>query len=198
MDTDQKYPLAPSSVMPRSDGEFATNNFQSNYNQRKKKRIRSFFLTTIFITGIILLFSLVFLRIKSPKMRLENIKIANDGDGRLNFSAQLFLRNRNFWRYDYDSTLGTINTEGGVTIGQFVISDGEVRRRSTKKNYVMANIILPSRFNNTSGILPLITEAKIRGKVKVFRVFKWKKTVDLSCTMSINLTISAIQDLDCR
>lgn len=197
MATDQKYPLAPSNVMPRSDAEFGTNNFQSN-NQRRKNRIRSIFLLTIFLTGIILVFSFTFLRIKSPKLRLENIRISNDGDGRIIFSAQVYLRNRNFWRYDYDSTLGTINTADGTSIGQFVIPDGEVRRRSTKKNYVMANINLPSRLNDTSGILPVISEAKMRGKVKVFRVFSWKKTVDLSCTMSINLTISAIEDLDCQ
>ncbi|KAG5593290.1 hypothetical protein H5410_043804 [Solanum commersonii] len=146
MATDQKYPLAPSNIMPRSDAEFATNNFQSN-NQRRKKKLR---------------------------------KIGN------------------FWRYDYDSTLATINTAEGTTIGEFVIPDGEVRRRSTKKVYVMENIILPSRLNNTSGILPVISEAKMRGKVKVFMVFRWKKNVDLNCTMSINLTISAIQDLDCQ
>ncbi|KAK6783382.1 hypothetical protein RDI58_021179 [Solanum bulbocastanum] len=197
MATDQKYPLAPSNIMPRSDAEFATNNFQSN-NQRRKKKLRSIFLLTIFLTGIILLFSFTFLRIKSPKIRIENIRITNDGDGRINFSAQVFLRNRNFWRYNYDSTIGTINTAEGTTIGRFVIPDGEVRRRSTKKVYVMENIILPSRLNNTSGILPVISEAKMRGKVKVFRVFRWKKNVDLSCTMSINLTISAIQDLDCQ
>ncbi|KAM3396689.1 hypothetical protein P3S68_000201 [Capsicum galapagoense] len=194
----QSYPLAPSSVMPRSDAEFATNNFQSNYNQRRKNKIRSIFLITIFLIGIILLFSFTFLRIKLPKMRLENITISNDGDSRIIFSAQVYLRNRNFWRYHYDSTLGTINTAGGATIGQFVIPDGEIRRRSTKKNYVMANINLPSRLNNTSGVLPVISEAKMRGKVKVFRVFRWKKTADLNCKMSINLTISAIQDLDCE
>uniref|UniRef100_A0A3Q7HWE8 Late embryogenesis abundant protein LEA-2 subgroup domain-containing protein n=1 Tax=Solanum lycopersicum TaxID=4081 RepID=A0A3Q7HWE8_SOLLC len=197
MATDQKYPLAPSNIMPRSDAEFATTNFQSN-NQRRKKKLRNIFLLTIFLTGIILLFSFTFLRIKSPKIRIENIRITNDGDGMINFSAQVFLRNRNFWRYDYDSTLGTINTAEGTTIGRFVIPDGEARRRSTQKVYVIANINLPSRINNTSGILPVISEAKMRGKLKVFRVFRWKKTVDLSCTMSINLTISAIQDLDCQ
>ncbi|TMW93114.1 hypothetical protein EJD97_012164 [Solanum chilense] len=197
MATDQKYPLAPSNIMPRSDAEFATNNFQSN-NQRRKKKLRNIFLLAIFLTGIILLFSFTFLRIKSPKILIENIRITNDGDGIINFSAQVFLRNRNFWRYDYDSTLGTINTAEGTTIGRFVIPDGEARRRSTQKVYVIANINLPSRINNTSGILPVISEAKMRGKVKVFRVFRWKKTVDLSCTMSINLTISAIQDLECQ
>ncbi|MCD9643696.1 hypothetical protein HAX54_031352 [Datura stramonium] len=196
----QSYPLAPSSVMPRSDAESATNNFQSNIVRRRKQKFKSIFLLTIFLTVIVLIFSLIFLRIKSPKIRLENIRISNDGDGRINFSAQVFLRNRNFWRYDYDSTLGTINSvAGGATIGRFVIPDGEARRRSTQKIYVIADITLPSRLNNnTSGILPVISEAKIRGKVKVFRVFRKKETADLNCTMSINLTISAIQDLDCQ
>ncbi|KAJ8526968.1 hypothetical protein K7X08_029445 [Anisodus acutangulus] len=195
----QSYPLAPSSVMPRSDAELATNNFQYSNNLRRKNRIRSILLFTIFLTGIILLFSFTFVRIKSPKVRLENIRISNDGDGRINFSAQVFMRNRNFWRYDYDTTVGTINSAGGNTIGQFIISGGEARRRSTEKIYVMANINLPSRLNiSNSGILPVISKAKIRGKVKVFRVFRSKKTADLSCTMSINLPISAIQDLDCQ
>ncbi|XP_060211035.1 uncharacterized protein LOC132638065 [Lycium barbarum] len=192
----QSYPLAPSSIMPRSDAESATNNFQYSNNLRRKNRIRSIVLFTIFLTGIILVFSFIFVRFKSPKLRLENIRISNDGDGRIIFSAQLFMRNRNFWRYDFDSTIGAINSAGGETIGQFVIPEGEARRRSTKKLYVMANIILPSRLN-TTGILPVTSQAKIRGKVKVFRVFKRKKSADLSCTMSLNLPISAIQDLDC-
>ncbi|XP_059318805.1 uncharacterized protein LOC132069479 [Lycium ferocissimum] len=192
----QSYPLAPSSIMPRSDAESATNNFQYSNNLRRKNRIRSIVLFTIFLTGIILVFSFIFVRFKTPKLRLENIRISNDGDGRIIFSAQLFMRNRNFWRYDFDSTIGTINSAGGETIGQFVIPEGEARRRSTKKLYVMADIILPSRLN-TTGILPVTSRAKIRGKVKVFRVFKRKKSADLSCTMSLNLPISAIQDLDC-
>lgn len=202
MATDQKYqqsyPLAPSNFMPRSDAESLAN-FQAN-NIKRKNKIRNILFFTLFVTGIVLLFSLIFVRIKSPQIWLENIRVTNDSDGNnINFAAQIFVRNSNYWRYEFDSTLGTI-TSGGETIGQFIIPNAEVRRRSTKKHYINANIITLARqgVNNTNGILPVTSQAMLRGKLQIFRVFRRKKSADLSCTMNINLTISAIQDLDCK
>nr|XP_009760571.1 PREDICTED: uncharacterized protein LOC104212899 [Nicotiana sylvestris]XP_016493851.1 PREDICTED: uncharacterized protein LOC107813147 [Nicotiana tabacum] len=202
MATDQKYqqsyPLAPSNFMPRSDAESLAN-FQAN-NIKRKNKIRNILFFTLFVTGIVLLFSLIFVRIKSPQIWLENIRVTNDSDGNnINFSAQVFVRNHNYWRYEFDSSLATI-TSGSVTIGQFIIPETEVRRRSTKKLYINANIVTFARqgVNNTNGILPVTSLAKIRGELQIFRVFRRKKSADLSCTMNINLTISAIQDLDCK
>ncbi|OIT24730.1 PREDICTED: uncharacterized protein LOC109216166 [Nicotiana attenuata] len=201
MATDQKYqqsyPLAPSNFMPRSDAESLAN-FRSN-NIKKENKIRNILFFTMFVAGIVLLFSLIFVRIKSPQIWLENIRVSNNGDGNINFAAQVFVRNSNYWRYEFDSTLGTI-TSGGETVGQFIIPEAEVRRRSTKKLYINANIVTPARqgVSNTNGILPVTSQAMLRGKLQIFRVFRRKKSADLSCTMNINLTISAIQDLDCK
>lgn len=193
----QGYPLAPSTVVPRSDEEYA-NNYQSDEQMKKKKRMKCFAYIAIFAVFqivVILIFSLTVMRVKTPKVRLGDIVVANDPTGNLRFNARVLVKNNNFGRYKFDSTVGTVSS-GSNNVGQFVIDDARVRARSTKKIAVIAD--LTSSSNTSSGSLDLIIEAKLRGKVELMKVIKRKKTADMYCTMTVNLSTNAVQILRCK
>ncbi|KAL2524987.1 Late [Abeliophyllum distichum] len=195
----QGYPLAPARVMPRSDEESTAFQSIDDHELKKKKRLKCFAyiaLFAVFQTIIILVFALTVMRVKTPKVRLGEVSVSStNGNGGIRFSARVLVRNRNFGHYKFDDTIATIKS-GDVTLGQFVIQESRARARSTKKLYIIADINSSSA--NTSGVLPLSVEAKLRGKVHLMKVIKKKKYADMSCTLLINLATNAVQDLNCK
>ncbi|CAK9187224.1 unnamed protein product [Ilex paraguariensis] len=91
------------------------------------------------------------------------------------YPPQVTVKNTNFGHYKFESSMGTI-TSGGVTIGQFVIPEGRAKARSTKKVYINAEL-LPS--NTGNGVLELISQARLSGKVELMKVIKKKKSADM-------------------
>lgn len=72
------YPLAPASVMPRSDEESAAFRSIDEHELKKKKRLRCFAYIAIFAvfqTIIILVFALTVMRFKTPKVELTYLKL---------------------------------------------------------------------------------------------------------------------------
>ncbi|CAI9772671.1 unnamed protein product [Fraxinus pennsylvanica] len=195
----QGYPLAPASVMPRSDEESAAFRTIDNDELKKKKRLKCFVyiaLFAVFQTIIILVFALTVMRIKTPKVRLGDVSIGStNGTGEFRFSARVLVRNRNFGHYKFDDAIATIKS-GDVTIGQFVIPESRAKARSTKRLNIITDI--NSSSGNNSGVLPLSVEAKLQGKVHIMKVIKRKKSADMNCTMSINLATNVVQDLNCN
>ncbi|KAK4422560.1 hypothetical protein Salat_1838500 [Sesamum alatum] len=190
----QGYPLAPASIVPRSDEEHG-NNYQSEEQIKKKKRMKCFAYIAafaVFQTIIILVFALTVMRVKSPKVRLGDVTVTNYGNGNIRFTARVLVKNTNFGRYKFDSSIATIRT-GTNVVGQFVIPDSRARARSTKKIYVIADL------TNVSGTDTALTvETALRGKVELMKVIKRKKSGEMSCTMNVNLSTNAVQDLRCK
>ncbi|KAI3453765.1 hypothetical protein Pfo_010428 [Paulownia fortunei] len=193
----QGYPLAPATIVPRSDEEYATNNYQSEEQMKKKKRMKCFAYIAafaVFQTIIIIVFALTVMRVKSPKVRLGDITVADVGSGNVRFTARVLVKNTNFGRYKFDSTLATVRF-GNNNVGQFVIPDARARARSTKRIYVMADL---SSSSTNSGTLDLIVEARLRGKVELMKVIKRNKSANMNCTMTINLSTNVVQNLRCN
>ncbi|CAI9759368.1 unnamed protein product [Fraxinus pennsylvanica] len=195
----QGYPLAPASVMPRSDEESAAFRSIDNQELKKKKRLKCFTYIAIFAVFqaiIILVFALTVMRVKTPKVRLGDVSISRtNGTGEFRFTAIVLVRNRNFGHYKFDDTMATIKS-GDATVGLFVIPESRAKARSTRRLNVIADI--NSSSGNNSGVLPLSVEAKLRGKVRLIKVIKRNKSADMNCTMSINLATNAVQDLNCN
>lgn len=198
----QGYPLAPSTVVPRSDQEYGTNNYHSQDQMmmmKKKKRMKCLAyiaLFGVFQTVIILVVALTIMRVKAPKVRLDEVTVTNDGSGNVRLTARVLVKNTNFGRYKFDSGVATVTSGAGgsSSVGQFVIPDGRARARSTKKTYVIADL----RSSTDSGALALNVEARLRGKVELMRVIKRKKSAEMNCTMTINLPTSSVQNLRCK
>ncbi|PIM99288.1 hypothetical protein CDL12_28222 [Handroanthus impetiginosus] len=193
----QGYPLAPATIVPRSDEEHATNYQYQEQIMKKRKRMKCLAYIAIFAvfqTIVIAVFALTVMRVKTPKVRLEDVAVTNN-NGNLRFAAQVVVRNRNFARYKFDSSLATVRSENN-NVGEFAIPDNRVRARSTKKMYVVADLSTSNTANNS--VLGLSVEGRLRGKVELLRVIKRNKSAEMNCTISIDLATSAVQDLSCK
>ncbi|KAL8498533.1 hypothetical protein ACS0TY_021747 [Phlomoides rotata] len=192
--------LAPSS-MPRSDAENANINYQFELmRNKKKKRMRCMAYIAIFalIQIIVTLYiALAVIRVKSPRLRMDRVVVSSDPSGDLRFAARVLVRNRNFGRYKFDATYATVRStnNNNNNVGQFLIDDeGRVRARSTKKIAVIWDV---RSSNSSSRSMDLMVEAKMRGKVEVFRVIKRRKSGDMNCSMTVDLDTNGVRNLRC-
>ncbi|XP_073303900.1 late embryogenesis abundant protein At1g64065-like [Primulina huaijiensis] len=194
----QVYPLAPA-TMPRSDQESATN-YRSEQAMKKKKRMKCLAYIAAFAvlqTIVIVVFSVVFLRFKTPKVRMEQVTITNIGNGNIvSFSARVTVKNTNYGRYKFDSSLATITSGNGVVLGQLAIPEERAGARSTKRILVVGDLASPT--GDSNGNLAVTIAANLRGKVEILRIIKRKKSADMLCTMTINLPTNSVQDLACK
>ncbi|KAL3619225.1 hypothetical protein CASFOL_036795 [Castilleja foliolosa] len=197
----QGYPLAPSTIMPRSDAEYvATNHQQSQLQTRKKKRAKclAYIAALAVIQAIIIaVFVLVIVRIRTPRVRLQDVQVANNVAGNnVRLIARVSIRNRNFGRYEFDSSVANIRS-GNVNVGSFVIDDARVRARSTRRFHVIQNLS-GTNLNSNSSVLDLTVEARLRGKVRTLWVIRRNRTARLNCAMRVNLSTNDVQSLRCE
>ena len=182
---------------------------------RRKKRIKlAIYIAAfaVFQTIVILVFALTVMRVKTPKVRLgTNITFQNFNTGTqaspsfdLSFTTQVGIKNTNFGPYKYDSTIATFMYQG-VTIGQVTIPKGKAGLRSTKKVTVTVNVNSNALSSTTglgselgAGVLTLNGQAKLSGKVELMFVMKKKKSAEMNCSMTIDLSSKAIQSMICE
>ena len=182
---------------------------------RRKKRIKlAIYIAAfaVFQTIVILVFALTVMRVKTPKVRLgTNITFQNFNTGTqaspsfdLSFATQVGIKNTNFGPYKYDSTIATFMYQG-VTIGQVTIPKGKAGLRSTKKVTVTVNVNSNALSSTTglgselgAGVLTLNGQAKLSGKVELMFVMKKKKSAEMNCSMTIDLSSKAIQSMICE
>ncbi|KAB1215405.1 hypothetical protein CJ030_MR4G025305 [Morella rubra] len=204
----QDYPLAPAKAHPRSDEE--SNNLSSDELRRKKRIKLAIYIVAFAVFQVIVItaFALTIMKVKTPKVRLGTVALSNVNTSNqsfdISFTTQVRIKNTNFGPYKYDATNATF-TYQGEAVGQVNIPKSKAGMRSTKKVSVTVNVnsnALPSTSNLGSdlgsGVLTLSSHAKLSGKVELMFVMKKKKSAEMSCTMSINVSTKAVQDLTCE
>ncbi|XP_050255090.1 late embryogenesis abundant protein At1g64065-like [Quercus robur] len=197
---------------PRSDEEFGSKT--SVEELKRKKRINLIIYIAAFVvfqTIVILVFALIVMPVKITKVWLgNNVKFHNVTTSNstspsfdINFTTQLRVYNTNFGPYKYDSTIATFMYKG-VSVGQVTIPKGKAGLRSTKKVGVTVNVNskdLPTSANLAgdldSGLLMLNNHSKLSGKVELMFIMKKKKSVEMNCTMTINLSSKEIHSMIC-
>ncbi|KAL0408126.1 UNVERIFIED_CONTAM: hypothetical protein Sradi_1747000 [Sesamum radiatum] len=93
----------------------------------------------VFQTAIILLFVLIFMKLRSPKVRfnaiaVESFSSTNNNSTSFNMTmlAQVAIKNNNFGDFKYEnSTLSILYN--GVKVGEAVVPRGSAGPRKTKK-----------------------------------------------------------------
>lgn len=92
----------------------------------------------------------------------------------------------------------------GVTLTQVTIPNDKAALRSTKKICVTVNVnsnALPSNTSLTSelsaGFLILNSHAEFSGKVVLMFVMKKRKSAEMNCTMTIDLSTKEVQATSC-
>ena len=162
----------------------------------------------VFQTIIILVFAPTLLKIKSPKLRFGKVDVESFSNSTSAFTmklqAQVAVKNTNFGYFKYPNNTIPI-TYGGVTVGEVVVPKGRARARSTNRFMVTVELSYDQLSNNStlgsdinSGLLPLVSRAKLPGKIHLMKVMKKKKTAEMYCTIKVNLMNRVVQDLKCK
>ncbi|KAA8539984.1 hypothetical protein F0562_026676 [Nyssa sinensis] len=140
---------------------------------RRRKRMKCIVYVVafaVFQTGIIMLFALTVMKIKTPKFRVRSATIApfvdptSNGPFNITMNAELGVKNTNFGHYKFDSSNITFFSMG-TPIGNAFIPNARARARSTKKFNVTIELTLP----NSSGVVPLTSQSTLRGKVELMK-----------------------------
>ncbi|KAK9276910.1 hypothetical protein L1049_006447 [Liquidambar formosana] len=195
----------------RSDEESAT--LQSKEFRRKRRiRIAAYIVAfAVFQSIIIAIFAVTVMKYRTPKFRLGKITVetlvsnpAPSPSFNTRFVAQVTVKNTNFGPYKFDNSTATF-TYGGMTVGQVVIPKGKAGLRSTKKIDVTVDLNSDALASTSSlgsdissGILKLSTQAKLSGKVELMFVMKKKKSAQMNCTLTFDLSAKALQALECN
>ncbi|XP_022773307.1 late embryogenesis abundant protein At1g64065-like [Durio zibethinus] len=211
----QMHPLAPANEHPRSDGESASLQLEE---LKRKKRIKYAVYIAAFVvfqTIVILVFALTVMRVKNPKVRIgrvtiETMETNNTGTAAaapsfdLKFIAQVTVKNTNFGHYRFDYSTLTFLYDG-VIVGEAIIPKARARARSTKRLDVTVEVnsrALPSTTGLaselSSNILTLNSHAKLTGKVELMKLMKKRKSPEMNCTLTFDVSTRNLQDLNCK
>ncbi|XP_059627411.1 uncharacterized protein LOC132270237 [Cornus florida] len=155
------------------EGEGQSKELQRNKRMKCFAYVLAF---AVFQTGVILIFVLVFLKIRTPKFRLHSATFENfnvtASSFQMRMNAELDVKNANFGPYKFDNSSITFFYRG-AQVGNGFISKASARFRSTKKFNVtidLSSTKLPSSAelgsDLKSGILPLTSHSTLNGKVE--------------------------------
>jgi hypothetical protein len=182
---------------------------------RKKKRTRCLLyiiLFAIFQTGVILIFALTIMKVRTPKFRVhsggvENLNTGSTSNPSLSrrLTAELGVKNANFGRYKYQNTT-VVFLYGGTKVGEAAVSSSRVGWRSTKKFNVVVDLNLAGggpgneqlASDLSSGVVRLTSQAKMRGKVELIFVMKKNKSTDMNCTMELLTAAQQLRNIRCK
>ncbi|XWS10761.1 hypothetical protein CRYUN_Cryun38cG0025600 [Craigia yunnanensis] len=165
-------------------------------------------------TIIILLFVMLVMRIRNPKVRLggvivENLKVnssASKPSFTMKLNAQVIVKNTNFGHFKFKNSTFMISYKGNP-VGEATIVKARARARSTKKFNVTVSVSSNNKISRNShqlsadidsGIINLSSHAKLEGKIFLFKIFKKKKSAEMNCTMDVNTSLRQIQNLTCK
>ncbi|XVF79358.1 hypothetical protein PTKIN_Ptkin14bG0215500 [Pterospermum kingtungense] len=163
---------------------------------------------------IILLFQLLLLRIRNPKVRLGGVVVenlnANSSPSKPSFTmkliAQVTVKNTNFGHFRFNSSTFMVSYKGYL-VGEATIVKARVRARSTKKFNVTVSVRSNDNMSRNlqqlssdidSGIISLSSHVKLEGKIHLFKISKKKKSAELDCDMDVNTSLKQIQNLNCK
>lgn len=187
-------------------------------NERKKRNMKCLAYVVVGIiaqTAIVLLFALLIMRIRNPKVRLASISIetlnVNSSSSfpsfKLKFNALVTVKNTNFGHFKFDNSTTTFSYRG-THVGEGTIIKARARARSTKKLNV-TNVSLNSnmvsslnysklRSDLSSKSLTFSAYAKLNGKIHLLKIFKKKKSAEFDCTFVVDTSTKAVHNLSCK
>ncbi|CAA0812953.1 Unknown protein [Striga hermonthica] len=177
---------------------------------RRKKRnkcILFFALFAIFQTGVILIFSLIVMKVRTPKLRLRSAALSNLAAGtpanpllRSSITAEISLRNPNFGQYKFHNT--TVEFfYSGATAGRAAVRGSSVGWRSTRRVGFNVDLDLPASDelarDLSTGIVTLDFQAKMKGRVDLIFVMRKKRSTAMNCSVDVVIATRAIGNIIC-
>ncbi|KDP25370.1 hypothetical protein JCGZ_20526 [Jatropha curcas] len=207
----QIFPLVPAKFNPRSDEEVAVIK-PKTFRKEKSSKCLVYFLALIVIASTIaLIFSVIVIRTRSPDAELtfvsiRNLKYSNNATSpffSFTLQAELSIKNPNFGPFKFENSTCSVLYKDR-TVGESRLGQGRVAARETETIKVVLDVKSYRLHDNQSfdsdiksGILKLSSRARFNGRIHLLKTIKKKRMAFLNCTMNVNLTSQAIQDLVC-
>ena len=205
----QGYPVAPANGYARSDEE-AGRSSDEERRQKRKKWALYIIAFVIFQTGIIVLFSMTVMKFRTPKFRVRSVTSFENFDTQASsfnvvMNTQLGIKNTNFGPFKYGNSTVAFYYKG-TQIGSVFIPKSKANFRRTKKLNVAVSLVAPtnlasnSEWTNdvSSGIVPLTSTSRLSGKIEIMFIFKKKRSVNMNCTMDLNISTKQLQNIKCK
>lgn len=211
MADDHPLPFAPSKMYLRSDEEIAT--FKALRKERSGKCFVFVFAAIVILCFFALVFALIVLRFRFPEVNLSSVAVKNlrlsngTASSSSSFSAtlatEMTIKNTNFGRFNLENSTMSV-LYGGMSVGDIRIGSLSVKARETKKMNVAVEV-KSNRLSDTknlssdmiAGMLKLNSYARLSGRVNFLDIIKKRKISGLNCSMTLNLTSGAFEDLQC-
>ncbi|GFY84135.1 hypothetical protein Acr_03g0009090 [Actinidia rufa] len=206
----QGYPLAPANGYSRSDQEAGRSMSDEERRQKRKKWALYIIAFIIFQTGVIVFFSMTVMKFRTPKFRVRSAPSFETFDTQASsfnvmMNTQLGIKNTNFGPYKYGNST-VLFYYRGTQIGSVFIPKSKANFRRTKKLNVAVSLVAPTTLASnsewtsdiSSGILPLTSTSRLSGKIEIMFIFKKKRSVNMNCTMDLNISAKQLQNIKCK
>ncbi|KAL6986326.1 hypothetical protein U1Q18_019693 [Sarracenia purpurea var. burkii] len=207
------HPLAPSTIFRRSDEEFsAVKPFNSHHHQKSNKCLVYILAGIVLQAALLLIFASAVLSVENPNVTLRSVAVENLGyvaaapSLNVTLVAEMSVKNNNFGQFKYENSTVAFFLYQNVTVGIGYIDRGLAGARATKRLNVTVEVtsndeLLRGNRNFSgdlsSGLLELTSYAKLIGRVHVMKIINKRASKLMNCTMNLDLTTKAIQDLIC-
>ncbi|KAL6541539.1 hypothetical protein OROGR_011025 [Orobanche gracilis] len=203
-----KFPLPPPYAPSDAKLGAATHDVGDLRRKKHNKIILYMVLFAISHIGIIAIFSLTVMKVRTPKFLFRSAKVTSltvGTRGNPSFSAavtaELAVRNVNFGRYKYQNTTVEFFCRG-ASVGWATLLGSRAGMRSTKKFQIAADLKLGRNDRIASdlsaGKLPITSQARMSGMVEFLDVIKKKKSTVMNCSMEIMVATKKIANIVCR
>ncbi|XP_027362576.1 late embryogenesis abundant protein At1g64065-like [Abrus precatorius] len=157
---------------------------------------------TLFAIWVI--FASIVLRVRDPNIELRSVRLMHKFNHSVSplpsfnvtIIAQVTITNPNFGPFYYGNT--SVSMLYGISsVGACQLHGARVKAIETQE----INCLVNMKFNHTndihSGMLKLRCYVKLSGEVRVLKIVKKRKTIEMGCIMKLNFTSYSVQHLLC-
>lgn len=215
-DSEHVRPLAPATILPVSDESVSDNNNKKLH--RRRNRIRCLIcvtVTSLILLTIVLTLTFTVFKVKDPIITMNGVTI-NGLDSTIGTQTQLLgtnismivdvsVKNPNTASFRYSNTTSGIFYKGTV-VGEARGPPGKARPHRTARMNMTVDIMINQLLSDPglarevsgSGLVNVGSYTRVSGKVTIMGIVKKHITVKMNCTMDVNVTRQAIQDVKCK
>ncbi|KAK7307881.1 hypothetical protein VNO77_41323 [Canavalia gladiata] len=184
--------------------------FPIRKEEEKSSKCVVYALVTIATLLGVVCFSSIFLVVRDPKIELisarlvDNINhtvISASSPFNLSMIGRVSLWNPNFGRFYYDNTTVSV-MYGDFSIGASELGGAILEAREIKEFNSIVNMRFSEELVNltndiSSCMLKLRSHSDLSGIGYVLKFIKKRKTIQMDCTMNLDLTSSSLRLLQC-
>ncbi|CAH2057759.1 unnamed protein product [Thlaspi arvense] len=204
-------PLAPATVLPVSD-ESASNKHTLRRRRNRIKCLICVTATSLVLVTIVLILTFTVFQVKEPIIKMNGVTV-NGLDSTIGTQIQLLgtnismivdvsVKNPNSASFKYSNTTTDLYYKGTM-VGEAHGPPGKARPHRTVRMNMTVDIMIDrilsdpglAREVSGSGLVNVWSYTRVSGKVKIMGIVKKHVTVKMNCTMAVNITRQAIQDL---